>query len=980
MIGVLIPFRGLFSQNPVHLNYTVENGLPSNCVYYSLQDSDGFLWFATDQGIVRYDGIKFKTFTTRDGLSDNECYDIFEDSQKRIWFATFNGEPCYYFQGNFHNPSNTAFLKKIKPGGYGLKFLEDAEQNVYYASSYMLYRIGKNNEVIFYDIGESQVINLVRNDQKQVFLYANLEGIYRLYKIEGTEVIELMIGEQGLLPYVKPQFAKKNFWIQDKDLLIRYQPGKKVQKIPIPVAQSTIQYFQLFDHLWVGTNKGLYIQNEQGGFQHFLKDCSIGSIKKDREGNIWLTSLNRGIFLIVNAQASFYDLDSDLKFNNCLTINPLQNNTLAIGSSDSKYCFVRGGQLYSNKATRTTGNGNILRIADFRGAYLTGSGSTLCTIDQKFQSTPSKQSIFNIKDFLLCDDAKVIVISGNAILRFATDKLLNGLAVRDDAEVLSNVKSSRLHQTQDGKIYASGPFGLLRLDGNQFQWIDKDNPLMKNIQDVYLDQQGILWITSSVNGLLAYYQEKIYHLMYRGTSPFPQLTSVSAGSGLNNLWIGSNEGLYQVRYHLKGDKIQLSSTNFNQSHGLISKQVNDVFFRNDSLWIACSKGLCIIREQDLTPQKNKPLLILNNLESSLKNYSIDHPIELAPDENSLKISFNGISFSSLGKVSYRYRFLNRDKNWQSSDQNQLEFASLSAGDYQLQIKCVDAFGNESKIHAVSFKIRPVFYKTWWFISITLLGALIMIGFIVVYRLQKIKDKHKIQERILHLENEKLRIEHKEITLNKELVELEQKALRLQMNPHFIFNSINTIQALYKRDQNTANEYLVKFSTLLRQILDFSQLKKISLQQEIEFTVNYLEINKLRFEKQFDYHINYSEDLNPTITGISPMVTQPFIENALIHGIQGLKDRNGQINVSFFKEDAYVICEIEDNGIGREQSGKNNKYRGHQSHGLDISQKRLRIFNQEGDENSIVIEDLYHENGSPLGTKVIIRFLYETIEF
>ena len=299
---------------------------------------------------------------------------------------------------------------------------------------------------------------------------------------------------------------------------------------------------------------------------------------------------------------------------------------------------------------------------------------------------------------------------------------------------------------------------------------------------------------------------------------------------------------------------------------------------------------------------------------------------------------------------------------------------MSAGNYHLQLIAIDAFGNQSLAKNIFLEIKPYFYRTWWFIACLSLLLLIGIYLFVAHRIQKIRATHRLKEQVLNLEHEKLKTEHKETILLKEYGELEQKALLLQMNPHFIFNSINTIQGLYKREREKADEYLIKFSNLLRQILDFSQQKIISLDQEVQFLKNYLDINKLRFENDFEYQFNLQANINPASIGISPMILQPFVENALIHGIQSLQS-NGQIELNFNIEKELLICEIVDNGVGREKANELGKYNMHASLGMDITERRLTFFNKGTSNSSLKIIDLKNNSGEAIGTKVIVRLTY-----
>ena len=211
-------------------------------------------------------------------------------------------------------------------------------------------------------------------------------------------------------------------------------------------------------------------------------------------------------------------------------------------------------------------------------------------------------------------------------------------------------------------------------------------------------------------------------------------------------------------------------------------------------------------------------------------------------------------------------------------------------------------------------------------------------------------------------------------MEKELLMLEQKALRLQMNPHFIFNALNSIQALVSsNDSKTARLYLAKFSKLMRQILDNSRRTSIPLENEIATLENYLAIEQFCNNHRFDYHIDYDDDLDVESIEIPPIIVQPFVENAIVHGVTQL-DKKGKIIVRFFIEKEVLICEVEDNGIGRSAAAKMKSQRDqqHKSTALLITQERLDTLNKKSVQPSISVRDLVDERGEPNGTCVRIR--------
>jgi sensor histidine kinase YesM len=250
-----------------------------------------------------------------------------------------------------------------------------------------------------------------------------------------------------------------------------------------------------------------------------------------------------------------------------------------------------------------------------------------------------------------------------------------------------------------------------------------------------------------------------------------------------------------------------------------------------------------------------------------------------------------------------------------------------------------------------------FWETWWFRLLILLLLTITIYLAYRFRIRQIQRE------------EKLRSDY-EIKLN----ELENSTLRSQMNPHFIFNSLNTINSFITRNEvSQANLYLTKFSKLLRLILDHSRQRKITLAEELKVVDLYVQVERIRFENKFDYKINIDANIDTSITEVSPLIIQPFVENAILHGLLPLTD-GGLVQLSIKRENNLLLCTIEDNGIGRKKAMTNKKLspKNRKSHGIEITLKRIELFNKENNINPpVVITDLIDSKGNACGTRVEI---------
>jgi sensor histidine kinase YesM len=278
------------------------------------------------------------------------------------------------------------------------------------------------------------------------------------------------------------------------------------------------------------------------------------------------------------------------------------------------------------------------------------------------------------------------------------------------------------------------------------------------------------------------------------------------------------------------------------------------------------------------------------------------------------------------------------------DQNQIFFSNLSPGRYIFQAKAVNKDGVESEMLEFYFAVSaPIYYKMWfWFLLAFLFGGLTY--WIVKKRIHQIKAKaNEVAE--------KLRLE-------KEVLEMEQKALRLQMNPHFIFNALNAIQDQIRAENNKgARHSLNKFSKLMRQILDSSRTDYISLELELNILDNYLNIEKLARNNSFEYTIDVNSEIDTEEEGIPPMMVQPFLENAIIHGVAGIESV-GTINISFSTDKDFLWVKVEDNGVGIKKAKqlKSQKAQQHKSVALEVIQSRLQNLSNEEFSSCFSMED------------------------
>jgi two-component sensor histidine kinase len=389
---------------------------------------------------------------------------------------------------------------------------------------------------------------------------------------------------------------------------------------------------------------------------------------------------------------------------------------------------------------------------------------------------------------------------------------------------------------------------------------------------------------------------------------------------------------------------------------------------NGDIWLTHNKGVDIFNPNNMKPYMNPPQIQITGLKVNNETYKKQGnvtemtEITLPYSENTVELEFVAIEFADPENNQLKCRLdgIDAPDKWidRKNTEGVMTYYKLPHGSYTFRIKAANADGIWTTIDkTINITILPPWYLTWW---AKILWVLLLVG--GVYAIIKVRERN---------------IKRKADFAQK-ILKTEMQALRSQMNPHFLFNTLNSINAfVLKNDSKKASHFLTNFSHLIRKILDFSQKETISLEKEVEILRGYLDMEALRFDNSFDFDIEINEALDEWETQVPTMILQPFIENAILHGIRHKKDGRGKIIIRFEPDgDDYFKCILEDNGIGRAKAAEINaqtRPKNHVSKGMQITQDRLDILNhQKGRTATLTIDDLKDENNYPTGTRVTIR--------
>lgn len=975
---VLVP---VVAQQPSYVQYTLSDGLPSNTVYYSIQDREGYIWLATDRGVARFNGRNVVTFSFRDGLSENEVFDLFQDSQGRIWFSGFNGMPCYYYQGKFYGREIMPVTSRFENSSIGLKILEDRNGSIFYCT-----------REAFYQIEESSVRE-IRSDKvlNSTLCYDQDSAVYLLSTSkDSVYVSNLTTGEITLVPRTPYEVAPRQ---NTKAVLVRdqlyFSAGNELAAIDL--TQKSLRIVLKFESaellqsvqrrnensFWLGTKDGLYIfdvETERLERQLF-PSVSVSSATTDSEGNLWITSLNKGVYQVISEDVELMDSQSGIDFSNCQYLAVLDSNEIVIGSKGFKCAFIRDGRVTNITLPQGMGEGKIQSVKkDLQGNICIATGISYCRLHPDYSLFETYLAA--VSDVYFLAD-RTIYAQGDRIL-VVTEKSLEARDVLLDAYIHSSspiaLKAKKISMTRDSTLYATGIFGVRKIEGRSVEKLTDHVLLNTNIVDFAETPDGLQWFASSLNGVIVKRGEELLQLSTANglTSDFITCLAVSPEG---ELWVGTQGGLSRISYDLTRNDYEVKS--YGKTDGLVSEQVNDIVFFRNELWVATDLGTCVFDPHREQESGAAPKLVIESVLLNGKEAAVGDVYELPYNETSIKLTYIGISLSSLDNVRYLYRIGGDGAEWVETSGTSLEYPSLPVGEHLFEIKAIGSNGEISVPTQIRFFVAPAFYQTSWFLLLLIAFVAAVVFLVIHWRIQKLNKDHELAQYLLRLENEKLETENKVVAFNRNMAELEQKALMLHMNPHFIFNSINAINGFYASgDSENAKIYVNMFSKLLRSILDFSQKKLVLLRDEVELLHNYLRLNQLRFNHKFAYAIQLDENVNANTQLIPPMIIQPFVENAIIHGIAA-RESSGEIQVFLFIQDSFLVCEITDNGIGLTESARRNKSRIHDSTGIKISRERIQLF-AGGLTDALEISEQNGPDGQVTGTRVRFKLHLENL--
>lgn len=846
---------------------------------------------------------------------------------------------------------NEGYLK-IPPPAYNIQiqYRYTKRENYFYVK-----RIGKNNMVY-----GSSFPDTVRRDFFTKFRRPIKTDLFSLRNLDSPDPESSELGFTGANSHLNCFLDYDSCYICSGDYdIIRMCGNTKTflyqEKIPDFKSQIIFISKDRENRLWVNArNKGARVfkgLDVKQPLYHFLDGFSVSSVCQDSDDGYWLSTLENGIYYMPSMRFNYLDRNSGL-FSNKVHSLAFVNDRLYFSTADNSLSCLdaNSGKLINTKkmnfpVANLASDGSNLIVCDALSFSIRPNGERIYfsfTFEGTKRNLRVKRAIdYNADFFLGFTNVEVFLLNKH------TGKM--GITL---AEGLPRVFS--VHK-QNSTVWIGTKSGLYSYNHKKLRFYGHDTSLLTaRIEDI-TSVGDTLFLATRGYGLLCMVNHKVIKQFTEADGLPSNMTRCIAIGENNTLWVGTNRGLCRLKKH--GKEFVISS--LNALNGLISNEVNHVIERHKKLYVATTGGLEILDINDFYNSASQIPVYIEALRINNRMVPVKQQQQLPYDQNFVSIAYKGISVRSEGQVKYIYKLEGLDTGWTYTKNIYVQYTTLPPGNYRFVVYAINDDGEMSSYPAtLAFAIQKPFWLRWWFVLLVTFSASVIVYVLYKNRIRQIKKR-----------------EEDKAALSRQIAESELKALRAQMNPHFMFNAINSIQNfVLKNDSTSAQKYLTKFARLIRSVLENSKHEMVQLSKEIEALQLYMELEALRASFGFDYELVLEESVNSKQIYIPPMMIQPYIENAIIHGIVPLTARRGNLSVKFRQSDSVLICTIDDNGIGRAgaEEIKLRKQLSHESMGMEVTNSRIDILNTHWHTLSVqvVVNDKFN-NGEPAGTTIEI---------
>ncbi len=966
-------YQHVAGQEYIFKQFSTKDGLPSSQILHVFQDSKGYIWFATDYGVSRYNGYEFINYDINDGLPECSISEIYEDRKGQIWFIGISGILAFYVNNKIYPykyNNNLGEVLHVRPIYLKSNFYIDIDENIYISIiGSDLFKIDKLGNITDYKKTSFLSIPLtVYNLDTGVYISSIKSNSIKTQKrpfnvvlnktIENEEAIELPVND---ITFPHNIFAK---FIKDSTFC--FSISNKVFYIKNGKVLNTYTFENEIVWMDINNKKELYVCPEHMGVliyefnnnqielkNNHLKGHTVTSALHDNQGTYWFSTKKNGIFQLSSDKYHQVNEKAGLitKNINCLEI---AGDTIYFGNNEIGIGIMSEGEieylLAPNKKNKIYPTAliydetqNQLAIATNDFLYLL-KNKQLTTVKNRMASAPEYLGEHFNAICATSDNDGGYWVGGDIGFFYVK---YNQVIFDSRVNINFKVRVNSLFLDKNNTLWLGCNDGLRKYKGGKLSYFgDNFEDLKARILNIKQYKQTLILATKG-KGILFFNGNSVKKITRKDGLSSNMITSLAVHK--NSLWAGSLNGLNHIKLH----KEKVSDFLVEKPFELSGFEIHQIKLGNAKMYLATNNGIVACDSiHDNKQDPNQPLyltsFVINGEKQEVKEY-----YHLKNNQNNISISFESLNYKTSIPADYKYKLEGLDTKWSYSQKREVNYFNLKPGKYNFVVKVKNMKGNwKNEKVSIKIVIAPAFWQTIPFKIGS--GLLVFVLLILIYSNWQANARKKMNlERRVH--NYKL------------------KTLWGQMKPHFIFNTLNSINNyIISNEAVSASRYLTKFSVLIRKIMDYAQYETINLDEELNTLELYMKIEGLRLKHKFDFSITVDEGVNRHNTHLPGLILQPFIENSIWHGIQPL-DRKGIIKIKISKKESNLVIEIIDNGIGREKSIMNTKKTGSlsQSYGAKIARERLNLFASKYNKKTIVEYTDLVTNIGAIGTKVSI---------
>ena len=960
------------SQNYSFRQYTTDDGLPTNYIYGVIEDDRGYIWMNTENGLSRFDGNNFRNYTTADGLPHNDVHYLHKDTSGTIYIQSAGKTAAYIEQDSI---ISLAFKKNQLTNSYNSALYTD--------SKHTFYKFNKNHSIDSFIMPQPSPNGLPKYEE--TFGWVNTNN---------TDY-------QGFIPEANTYFENK------KGVLKQYPLEYNILN---PTHPSKCFYSQTFS--CVADLKGIFFINLETKEQFFYKWLDI--FKTSLKRKVYTINYGATGELIVGTSEGFVIFDSNLNINKIFTPQNISDkytlHRLFIDSQGNYWISTReGGVFFITQAELKTTliqaaephdqlierlikrDTNLYAISDNSNIYKLKNNVLYTKYKAPFQSNFNDEIVLPNNDILIATGSNTpfIIDVTEKVLPLQKYPMLSSIMLYAplNAKSFLNIKQVTYNANEEIIFYStsytiSGTYSFQKsskktsiVDAQQSQIIYTDtfnfkSYFVQNNTILSYDNGALITELDSIAGVVSLFAKDKQHLwigtrndgLFEWNRNENKLLKISNRKYVRRIfkedslyYLASSEGLIKLE---ESDRKYAETYVYNKKDGLPSAEIYDVIVDNSFVYVAGNKGIAKIEKVTSNGFRDtiKRLKIQSLKVGGVATTWIQNQ-NLKPTENDIEINYHLLDYTSKGQIKYEYKLAPIQSAWISTTERRINFSALRPADYSFSLRATDLYGKTYLIdHAITFTIQEAVWQQLWF-QILAIGSLFGLLYFIIKKREQ---------------NQEAKLAH-EKTLNHQIANLQMESLRSQMNPHFIFNALGSIQYYIQTARtDEADDFLTMFARLMRKYLDSATELTINLRDEVNLLDEYTRLEMMRFEDQFDTKIIVNDNINLDQEILPSMLLQPFIENAINHGLQPRLDKGGELRVVFSKNrQDHLVCSISDNGIGRTNAGL-NKNKNHKSRGLQNVYDRIETLRSNNiSEIDLKIEDLNLENKTFPGTKILI---------